>query len=248
MHASHPDSYLICATPRTGSTLLCDLLASTGIAGRPESYFRAQDLARRAARWDICSTDGSYAFGDYLEAAIAAGRTSNGVFAARIMWGTMAELVAGLRGDGEAGADREVLTRTFGATSFVYLYRRDTLAQAVSRARAEQTGLWHLTDGSRSVPSSGEVRYDREQIGAFLQEADEHNRAWQRWFRRNQIEPFELAYEDLAENPDRSVRGLLAYLGLRSPAREITAGNSRMADALNDQWIRRFREYAATRR
>jgi len=34
------NAYLICGTPRTGSTLLCDLLRATGIAGRPESYFR----------------------------------------------------------------------------------------------------------------------------------------------------------------------------------------------------------------
>ena len=28
-------SYLICATPRNGSTLLCDALGRTGIVGRP---------------------------------------------------------------------------------------------------------------------------------------------------------------------------------------------------------------------
>ena len=32
-------SYLICATPRSGSTLLCDALAGTGISGRPEEHF-----------------------------------------------------------------------------------------------------------------------------------------------------------------------------------------------------------------
>ena len=32
-------SYLICATPRCGSTLLSEALASTGIAGRPEEHF-----------------------------------------------------------------------------------------------------------------------------------------------------------------------------------------------------------------
>ncbi|WP_425081109.1 Stf0 family sulfotransferase [Ruegeria arenilitoris] len=29
------DSYLICRTPRSGSTLLCQLLAATGCAGKP---------------------------------------------------------------------------------------------------------------------------------------------------------------------------------------------------------------------
>ncbi len=32
-------SYLICATPRSGSTLLCAALESTGIAGRPAEHF-----------------------------------------------------------------------------------------------------------------------------------------------------------------------------------------------------------------
>jgi LPS sulfotransferase NodH len=34
-----PSSYLICATPRSGSTLLCAVLGATGVAGRPAEYF-----------------------------------------------------------------------------------------------------------------------------------------------------------------------------------------------------------------
>ncbi len=32
-------SYLICATPRSGSTLFCEILLNSGIAGRPREYF-----------------------------------------------------------------------------------------------------------------------------------------------------------------------------------------------------------------
>ena len=32
-------SYLICATPHSGSTLLCEALKNTGSAGWPEEYF-----------------------------------------------------------------------------------------------------------------------------------------------------------------------------------------------------------------
>jgi hypothetical protein len=38
-------SYLICANQRSGSTLLCEALTGTGIAGRPEEYFLAADPA-----------------------------------------------------------------------------------------------------------------------------------------------------------------------------------------------------------
>ena len=36
-------SYLVCATPRSGSTLLCKTLAETGVAGDPEEFFEAGD-------------------------------------------------------------------------------------------------------------------------------------------------------------------------------------------------------------
>ena len=32
-------SYMICATPRSGSTLLCKALQNTGLAGKPDEYF-----------------------------------------------------------------------------------------------------------------------------------------------------------------------------------------------------------------
>jgi LPS sulfotransferase NodH len=49
--------YLLCGTPRTGSTLLCNLLASTGVAGRPESYFREPDEPMWAKRFGVSGSE-----------------------------------------------------------------------------------------------------------------------------------------------------------------------------------------------
>src|SRR5580704_1364518 len=35
-------AYIVCSTQRSGSTYLCDLLASTGVTGRPLEYFEAR--------------------------------------------------------------------------------------------------------------------------------------------------------------------------------------------------------------
>ena len=40
-------AYLVCATQRSGSTLLCEALKATGVAGRPEEFFEARDAVRR---------------------------------------------------------------------------------------------------------------------------------------------------------------------------------------------------------
>jgi LPS sulfotransferase NodH len=136
------DSYLICGTPRTGSTLLCGLLRSTGVAGVPESYFRFPDEQSWVQRWQLArDPGGAFDYGDYVRAAVDAGSTDNGVFDARVMWGTMDEVVAklGAIDPALARADLELLTSAFGSTRFVHLCRRDTVAQAVSWVRAEQT-------------------------------------------------------------------------------------------------------------
>ena len=46
-----PDrSYFVCATPRSGSTVLCKSLAATGVAGRPDEYFERLQALRPPAR------------------------------------------------------------------------------------------------------------------------------------------------------------------------------------------------------
>ena len=39
-------SYLVCASQRSGTELLCRGLAATGVAGRPREYFLAEDPAK----------------------------------------------------------------------------------------------------------------------------------------------------------------------------------------------------------
>jgi trehalose 2-sulfotransferase len=239
------DSYLVCGTPRTGSTLLCGLLESTGVAGRPESYFRRPDEQSWAARWGIVSPPGgSFSYADYVQAALAEGRTPNGVFAARIMWGTMEEVVSNLATiyPDFTGTDIEVLNRAFGCTRFVYLRRSDVLAQAVSWLRAEQTGVWFQTAQRGAAQPEREPRFDFGRIRELARMIGEHNEAWRNWFASAGIRPHQVRYEDLDADPVGVTRGVLGFLGLElPPGREISAGHTRLADELNAEWIERYR-------
>jgi LPS sulfotransferase NodH len=69
------DSYFVCGTPRTGSSLLLGLLESTGVAGHPQAYFREPDEPLWADRWRVPrSADGGFDYADYVRATLAAGR------------------------------------------------------------------------------------------------------------------------------------------------------------------------------
>lgn len=239
------DSYLICATPRTGSSLLCGLLDSTGVAGHPESYFRQPGEHEWAARWGIVnSSDGTFSYADYVQAAIATGSTDNGVFAARIMWGTLDEVTAKLAPvyPDLAGSDVDLLGRAFGRTRFVYLRRGDVVAQAVSLLRAEQTNVWFETEQDRQEPEQ-EPLFDSDLIHERIRLIGEHNRAWREWFGSAGIRPYQVRYEELDAAPVRVTRGVLDFLGLELPAdREIIVRHKRLADKLNAQWIDKYRQ------
>src|SRR3954451_23820784 len=121
-------SYLVCATPRSGSTLLCHLLDSTGVAGHPDEYFEAlrhsglprqpheyfdphrhANIIERLAFREM--PDGTPRAPDplwrpetydrYLQSVLERGTTPNGVFGAKLMWGYLgdfAELLRGIEG------------------------------------------------------------------------------------------------------------------------------------------------------
>jgi len=240
---THPKkSYILCSTPRTGSTLLCSLLRNTNRAGVPESYFRSQDVEARAHRWHIRQSNGSINFHDYLNCVLEKGRTPNGVFAVRIMWETMNELLANLRGAGLSGSDLTVLKNSLGPLQFVHLQRRDVVAQAVSRLRAEQTNIWHIT--SKASPESkkpNNVFYDREALQRFVGESDAHNLSWNQWFESNGVNPLRIAYEDLDQNNQAELQRVLEFIGEQPSEIPAVARNVRMADALSREWAERYR-------
>jgi LPS sulfotransferase NodH len=178
-----------------------------------------------------------------VRAAVAAGTTANGVFAARLMWGTLDEVVDKLRpfDPDPAGTDIDLLGRGFGRTRYVYLHRADVLAQAVSWLRAEQTDLWSDSGQGGGDRPEREPRFDFDGIHGLVQLIEQHNAAWRAWFAAAGVRPHPVRYEDLDADPVGVARGVLDFLGLELLAgREIAVRHRRLADELNARWIDRY--------
>lgn len=235
---STPGSYLLCGTPRTGSTLLCNLLTSTGVAGRPESYFREPDQHAWAERFGVpVAEDGSFDYRAFTAGALRAGTTPNGVFAARIMWGTMGLLIDGLDPGRRRLRDLDVLVDVFGPLRLVHLRRDDVVSQAVSWARAEQTGYWHHGDAT----ASAEPRLDLDQINALVSTIHDHNAAWHSWFTAQEADPLVVTYENLIADPGHAVLRILRSVGVAAPPGwRPASSHRRQPDELNADWVRRY--------
>lgn len=233
---------------RSGTTLLCDLLAGTGQAGRPQSYYRQQDLERRARGYGLQVDE----FADqvdferaYLTAVLRDGAGETGIFGLRVMWGTVVEMAERLRPLRPDPRDAALFESLFGPLIYVHVSRRDKVAQAISLLKAEQSGLWHLgADGSerqRSAPPA-QTHYDADRIAALAGELERDDASWNAFFAEHEIDPVRIEYEALARTPRAEVQKVLLALRL-SPelADSVSARTAKMADAESAEWARKFR-------
>ena len=137
-------SYLVCATGRSGSNLLCGLLRGRGSPAGRRSTSVAGTIPRWARRW------GASGPVEYVHGAIREG-TRNGVFGAKVMWFHMPNLLAKLEAvQGRIVEERALLEGTFPGLRFVWIRRDDVVAQAVSYAKADADGR---VDGAGPAPS-----------------------------------------------------------------------------------------------
>lgn len=267
-------SYLVCATPRSGSTLLCHLLDQSGLAGHPEEYFEAlrhsgvprrpheyfdpdrhaniiERLAFREMPDSAEPTPNELwrpeAYDRYLEHVLEEGTTPNGVFGAKLMWGYLGDFAALLRGiDGMAGLPvPELLDRAFPGLRYVQITRLDKVRQAVSLWKAVQTQAWRNEGGDRG--SAIEPLFSFRAINFLVRQLTAHDASWDAYFLGLGAAPLKLTYEELAEAPEPVIRRVLEHLDIPVPAELALEGPTLtvQADARSEEWVGRFEEHLA---
>ena len=195
--------YLVCATPRSGSTLLCEALESSEVAGRPREYFeelKETGVPRRPREyfWGLRSpgvlrqlppdsqldrsgeqrpTWDRDDYARHLAASLAEGTTPNGVFGAKLMWSYFPDFLELMRGIPRFGGmgDGSLLNTAFPDLHYVFISRSDKVRQAVSLWRALQTWVWREQE-SASAGQSGapEQRDTPDQRSVYSFDAIDH--------------------------------------------------------------------------
>lgn len=232
-------SYLVCGTPRSGSSLLCEALTQTGIAGRPEEYFQPANEIIWKERW------GTSTYAKYLARTIDHCTTPNGVFGVKMMWGYFDHFlraVTHIPGQNRRKMPTHArLQAIFPNLHYIWIKRRDTLRQAVSQAKALQTNQW-VVRGESTSPTAHRPAFSFLQIDFLVQEIELHNAAWQRYFTQNGIHPLVIVYEDFVAHYEETLREALQHLAL--PGAETLpiapVSTRKQADAQSEQWVQRY--------
>ncbi len=267
----HPTcAYLVCATPRSGSTLLCEALTNTGLAGRPKEYFEALKATGRPRQPNEYFTNLAYPelasilddqsrlawlphpitndYPVYLDHVLRAGTTPNGVFGAKMMWGYFGDFLAHLRDIpiySQMHAP-ELLATIFPDLHYLLVTRLDKVRQAVSLWKAIQTWTWREDEieDSPILParSTGEPRFHFEAIDQLYQQIVAHERAWQEYFNSNGIRPYCVVYEEFVTDVEESVLSIFRFLGIPLPDRIATAAPrmKRQSNGVSEEWVARY--------
>jgi LPS sulfotransferase NodH len=254
-----PDSsYLVVATPRSGSTLLCETLRATGVAGNPLEHFevfRHSTQPRQPgehftgledpAVLDLLSPldpprpDPEPSAGWWAR-ILREGTTPNGVWGGKLMWGHVDDLLGRTREledvPPEADLDATLTALLGDELRLVFVTRPDKVAQAVSLWRAVQTQTWRA---GRGTPA-GQARYAFAGVDHLVAQLEEHDAAWRAWFAAAGRTPHEVSYDALAADPPATVGAVLRFLGL--PDDDVPApATERQGDGRSQEWADRYR-------
>lgn len=247
-------AYVICTTPRSGSTLLCRLLASTGKTGNPDSFYhKPQFMAEWAAEWGVAKEERNSPDSfdrAYLAAAIQAGRANTDIFGIRLQSGylpllskTLDQIYPG------CNTDAERFSQAFGEPLYIHLSRSDKVAQAVSLVRAEQSGLWHRNaDGTdyERLGAAQDPSYDFNRLHREILNLTKEDLGWSAWFANQEIKPYCVSYEQLSERPNDTLQDICRAVGVGLDGiSDIKPRLAKLSDVINDEWIRRYNSDAS---
>ncbi len=258
-------SYLVCATQRSGSTLLCEFLRATDVAGVPDEYFErlrgtglarqprqyfehpsVQDIALRLAPTVAGRSEQPGEFEPWFRYVLQRGTTPNGVFGAKMMWNYLDEFklrMAELPDLGDLSFNQR-LDAVFPQLKIIFIRRRDKVAQAVSLWRAIQTQQWRTESESDSeeVDDDGpDGDYDYRAIEHLLNELHRWDANWEDWFHATGREPIRVFYDEFTTSRAATIGRVLDALGVDPPEPNGKKPMKRQADHLSEDWVTRFR-------
>ena len=224
--------YVLASVPRTGSTYLSHLMWQTGCLGAPLEYlnfdpagpyfFAASSVENQAWIWQ----------------SVLRRRTSaNGIFGLKCFPSQLQQLQ-----DGNPALLSTVMDQLFtspGDRRVILLKRRDRDAHAISYARAILSGVWRKEQES---DHAAEIEYSQAAIDNARKFLDAQEGAWTAMFRDMRIDPLEMWYEDVVEDPDRAVARAAEFVGATidpTAAVEIPAVQSQ-SKRESRAWIERY--------
>lgn len=222
---------LICITPRSGSSLLADLLRATGHAGMPAEYLAHRQMAKTLQgleKRDV-KIDNLMQYMRWLLES----RTANNVLAVKASYFQYQPIIA-------AGLESAL----FGSPALVYLSRRNIVLQAISMYLASTTRLFHAPQapGKDSPSGDADVAYDNEAIREWIRHIHTQEKGWERYFADAAKPVLRIDYDQLKADVQGVVDAIFAHAGIEAgvPVALEESAHKKLGSDLNARFFVQF--------
>jgi trehalose 2-sulfotransferase len=233
-------SHTIWFSQRTGSTLLCRALQSTGIAGNPDEWLSASNLL---------DEDRLNNYAQLQQKLWQLGTTPNGVFGIKMgvyepYFSEIIDIFQQFSGCIKSNNRVEIWENAFPNCKHIYLTRRNKVRLAVSWWKAIQSEEWHRERGKPPAAADLKDKYNYDAIAHLFAECSLREAAIQEFFTEGSIVPLTIVYEDFILSYEQTIRNILAYLEIPDvPDISIPPPSlQKLADNTSEEWVQRFRK------
>lgn len=219
---------VILFTPRSGSSRLCGILTDTQKAGQPGEVFNPALIPKVAKRYAATSLNG------YIRALLSS-RVSGGIFSCKLTYWHLYQVF---------GSPANFILQV-QPTHWVWLLRRDIVAQAISMSRMHQTGFAHSTTADARQDQDGQddlFHYDAFGIARMILSILFLERFSEALIRRHSLEPLRLNYEELSQRTAGEIaEKLTKHLGTQlDNSQPILANHKKINSQKTELFKQRF--------
>lgn len=190
--------YCVFMIPRSGSTLLAELLARTHRLGFPGESF-VPDIVRT---FSLAFADTFDSYEDFLVRQL---RTENGVF--------------GIEVEPERFREESRFFADVKDWRHIYIWREDILAQAISLQISNDTGVWHSFS-----PGSQEAQFHYILRSAIIWQINyllSNEKYFRDYFAQNGLSPYRISYEALIADPVGEAQRIAQHIGVACSAADF---------------------------
>lgn len=243
----HPVPHLVCATPRTGSSLLSFGLDSLGIQ-TSQDFFSRNAMHNWLIRFNLAAPDSTATDPRGNDAAAFAGRVNEemrrvGVAGQKILYYQFQAAVAG----GLLTDIRDIFAGDRDRVRVIHLSRADKVSQAISLEIANATLRYYRMRNEGARVSRGyegrptqEPTYCYERLAHVVGELREHDAAWTTLIDSWGLPVLSVRYEELCRDYTGTVRRAASFLGADKIERVPPPILQRQAGRINQQWKAQF--------
>jgi len=198
-------NYVIFCAPRSGSTLLTELLTGFGI-GEPREHIRPELIQMLRAGDDL-----HFDVGLWLSAAQAFDRTDD-IFGTKVVMHLLRSAATA------ATPEQFAAIRDFTESAhLIHLTRRDKVDQALSQDRARETSVFHVFEAGQLEAyrqRSEAWSYDFDRIKKSLDQVLAQEEEIHHLIRQSRRPVHRVEYDSLVASPEAEVAAMCRFIGV----------------------------------